>query len=89
MSSKQDKIKKILEMQKKFIERDRAKGIYAEEYFTHEEGSELDGYRQEYLKTAEEVVTEAHEEKGSHAQIRVTLNEVKAAHVAAFFMLLS
>ena len=67
MSSKQDKIKKMLEMQKKFIERDRAQGISAKEYFTPEEGSELDGYRDDYMKTAMEVVAQAHEEKGSHA----------------------
>ena len=66
MSSKQDKIKKLLEMQKKFIELDRAQGVSAEEYFTPEEGSDLDGYRQEYMKTAMEVVADAHEEKGSH-----------------------
>ena len=66
MSSKQDKIKKMLEMQKKFIELDRAQGVSAEEYFTPEDGSALDGYRQEYMKTAMEVVDEAHEEKGSH-----------------------
>ena len=66
MSSKQDKIKKLLEMQKKFIELDRAQGISAEEYFTPEEGSDLDGYRQEYMKTAMEVVDDAHKEKGSH-----------------------
>ncbi len=66
MSSKQDKIKKMLEMQKKFIEMDRAHGITAEEYFTPESGAELDGYRQEYSKIAMEVVDEAHTEKGSH-----------------------
>ncbi|MEM8845124.1 MAG: hypothetical protein AAGB35_08790 [Pseudomonadota bacterium] len=67
MSSKQDKIKKMLEMQKKFIELDQARGISAEEYFTPEDGSDLDGYREEYSKIAMEVVDEAHEEKGSHA----------------------
>ena len=67
MSSKQDKIKKMLEMQKKFIELDRAQGVSAQEYFTPEEGADLDGYRQEYMKTAMEVVEEAHKEKGSHA----------------------
>ncbi len=66
MSSKQDKIKKLLEMQKKFIELDRARGVSAEEYFTPEEGAELDGFRQEYMKLAMEVVADAHEEKGSH-----------------------
>ena len=66
MSSKQDKIKKMLEMQKKFIELDRARGVSAEEYFTPEDGAELDGYRDEYSKLATEVVDVAHEEKGSH-----------------------
>ena len=66
MSSKQDKIKKLLEMQKKFIELDRARGVSAEEYFTPEDGAELEGFRQEYMKIAMEVVDEAHQEKGSH-----------------------
>lgn len=66
MSSKQDKIKKMLEMQKKFIELDRARGISAAEYFTPESGAELEGYRQEYNKIAMDVVDTAHSEKGSH-----------------------
>ncbi len=67
MSSKQDKIKKMLEMQKKFIELDRARGVSAKEYFTPEDGAELDGYREEYAKLAMDVVSEAHSEKGSRA----------------------
>lgn len=67
MSSKQDKIKEMLEMQKKFIELDRANGVSAEEYFTPEEGAELAGYREEYSKLAMDVVDVAHKEKGSHA----------------------
>lgn len=67
MSSKQDKIKKMLEMQKQFIALDRARGVSAEEYFTPEEGAELNGYRQEYMELAMEVVEEAHQEKGSRA----------------------
>ena len=67
MSSKQDKIKKMLEMQKKFSELDRANGVSAEEYFTPEEGAELSGYREEYSKLAMDVVEVAHKEKGSHA----------------------
>lgn len=66
MSSKQDKIKRMLEMQKKFSELDRANGVSAEEYFTPEDGSELDGYREEYSKLATEVIADAHTEKGSH-----------------------
>ncbi len=67
MSSKQDKINKMLEMQKKFIELDRARGVSAKEYFTPEDGTELDGYRDEYSKLAMDVVEVAHKEKGSHA----------------------
>ena len=67
MSSKQDKIKKMLEMQKQFIALDRARGVSAEEYFTPEEGAELNGYRQEYMELAMDVVEEAHQEKGSQA----------------------
>lgn len=67
MSSKQDKIKKMLEMQKKFAELDRARGVSAEEYFTPEAGADLDGYREEYSKLAMDVVDVAHKEKGSHA----------------------
>jgi len=67
MSSKQDKIKKMLEMQKKFAELDRARGVSAEEYFTPESGADLDGYREEYSKLAMDVVDVAHKEKGSQA----------------------
>lgn len=66
MSSKQDKIKKMIEMQKKFADLDRARGVSAEEYFTPESGAELDGYREEYSKLAMDVVDVAHKEKGSH-----------------------
>lgn len=67
MSSKQNKIKKMLEMQKKFIALDRARGVSAEEYFTPEDGTELSGYREEYSKLAMDVVGDAHKEKGSRA----------------------
>ena len=66
MTSKQEKIKKMLAMQKNFIELDRAQGVSAEQYFTPESGSALDGYRQDYMQTAMEVVDQAHAEKGSH-----------------------
>ncbi|MEJ2115112.1 MAG: hypothetical protein P8X88_03490 [Gammaproteobacteria bacterium] len=67
MSSKQDKIQKMLEMQKKFIELEQNGEITAEGYFVPKEGSDLDGYKEEYLKLAMEVVEEAHKDKGSHA----------------------
>jgi hypothetical protein len=66
MSDKQEKIKKMLEMQAKFIAYEREHGVSAEEYFVAPEGHELHGYRQEYLALADDVVNMAHEEKGSH-----------------------
>lgn len=66
MSSKQEKIKKMIEMQKNFADLDRARGVSAEEYFTPKSGAELDGYREEYSKLAMDVVDVAHKEKGSH-----------------------
>ena len=65
MSDKQAKIKKMLEMQKKFTAYEQKHGVTAEEYFVSPEGHELHGYRQEYLALADEVVNMAHEEKGS------------------------
>ena len=62
-----DKIQKMLEMQKKFIELEQKGEITAESYFVPKEGSDLDGYKEEYSKLAMEVVEEAHKDKGSHA----------------------
>ena len=52
-------------MQKKFIEHEQSGELTAEGYWFPESGSELDGYKEEYMKIAMEVVDEAHEEKGS------------------------
>ena len=65
MSSKIDKIKEMLAMQKKFMEIEHAKGVHQEEYYTPEAGSDLDGYRQKYQDLANEVVDMAHKEAGS------------------------
>ncbi|MFK7815667.1 MAG: hypothetical protein AB8B92_04965 [Gammaproteobacteria bacterium] len=67
MSSKQEKIQKMLELQKKFIELEQSGEITAEGYFVPKDGSSLDGFREEYAKLAMEVVEDAHKEKGSHA----------------------
>ncbi|VAW72630.1 hypothetical protein MNBD_GAMMA15-1572 [hydrothermal vent metagenome] len=67
MSEKQDMIKKMIEMQKKFIAYEQKNGVTQEEYFTASEGHELAGYRQEYRDMAMKLVDMAHEEKGSHA----------------------
>ena len=61
---KKEKIKKLLEMQKKFIELDRV-GVEPEEYFAPKEGSSLSNFRKDYRDTAMEVVDLAHKEKGS------------------------
>ena len=66
MSDKQEMIKKMLEMQRKFIEREHKHGVSMEEYFTPSDDSELKGYRQDYRDLAMKVVDAAHAEKGSH-----------------------
>lgn len=66
MTSKQDKIKKLIEMQRKFIDLEHKGEISAQAYFTPEDGSSLDGYKEDYRKLSMEVVDEAHKEKGSH-----------------------
>ena len=65
MSSKQEKIQKLLEMQRKFIELEQAGGLTAENYWLPEKGSELDGFKDEYSKVAMKVIDDAHEEVGS------------------------
>ena len=65
MSSKQELIKEMLEMQKKFTAYEQANGVDPQEYFTPEAGAELDGYRQKYQELANTVVDMAHEEAGS------------------------
>ena len=65
MSSKTDKIKEMLEMQKKFMVKEHASGVSQAEYYTPEAGSDLDGYRQKYRDLAMEVVDLAHKEAGS------------------------
>jgi hypothetical protein len=66
MSSKQDKIKQLLEMQKKFIELEQQGKVTGESYWAPGDGTDLDGYKEDYTKLALEVVEEAHKEKGSH-----------------------
>jgi hypothetical protein len=65
MSEKQELIKKMLEMQKRFIEYEHANGVAPVDYFAPGGGHELDGFRQEYRDMAMRVVELAHEEKGS------------------------
>ena len=57
----------MLEMQKKFIELEQSGEVTAEGYWAPKDGSDLDGFKDEYAKLAMEVVADAHKEKGSHA----------------------
>jgi len=65
MSTKQEKIQKMLEMQKNFIENERANGFDAKAYYTPESGDILDGYIDTYNDIAVDVMNEAHKERGS------------------------
>ena len=62
---KQEKIKKLLAMQKKFIALDREQGVEASEYFSPDDDSEIAGFREEYRDLAMEIVDLAHKDKGS------------------------
>ena len=66
MSEKQELIKKMIEMQKKFIEYEHQHGGVAQaDYFTPESGHPLENYKEEYNKLANRLVDLAHQEKGS------------------------
>jgi hypothetical protein len=66
MSEKQEMIKKMIEMQKKFIAYEQEHGVSQQEYFAAGEGHLLHNYRQEYSDLAVKLVDMAHAEKGSH-----------------------
>jgi hypothetical protein len=66
MSEKQELIKKLLEMQKKFIDYEHENGVEMKDYFAGEEGHPLHGFRQEYQALANKLVDMSHAEKGSH-----------------------
>lgn len=65
MSEKQDLIKRMLELQKKFIAFEQQNGIDGFDYYSPDSGHELEGYRQEYAELANKVVDLAHAEAGS------------------------
>jgi hypothetical protein len=66
MSEKLELIKKMLEMQKKFIDYEHQHGVEMEDYFVGKEGHPLHHYRQQYRDLAMKLVDLAHAEKGSH-----------------------
>ena len=66
MSKKQEIIKRMLDMQHKFIEIEQGGKFSAEEYYDNEGESELARYKREFDELATQLVDLAHEEKGSH-----------------------
>ncbi len=65
MSDKHEKIKKMLEMQKKFMEYEHEHGVDPETYYMAPEGHPLHKYRDEYHELANDVCNMAHADKGS------------------------
>ena len=63
--TRQEKIKQLIEMQKKFIEKEQTEGVSMEEYFNPDDASELHGYNEDYMKIAMDIVDQAHQEVGS------------------------
>ena len=75
MSDKQEMIKKMIEMQKKFIAYEQKNGVTQEEYFTAGEGHELANYRQEYMEMAMKLVDTGPRRKGFAPLSSALLNE--------------
>ncbi len=66
MSDKQANIKKMLEMQKMFMNLEHESGVDSETYYAAPAGHALHNYRHEYQQLAMEVCDLAHAEKKSH-----------------------
>ena len=65
MTTKQEIIQKMIQMQKQFIARERKSGVAQEDYFVPQSGDILDGYRETFDELATQLVDLAHGEKGS------------------------
>lgn len=65
MSEKQEIIRKMLEMQKRFIAKEQAGGLDPRDYYDPESGDDLDGYQASYDELANRLVELAHAEQGS------------------------
>ncbi len=65
MSEKQKIIKRIMELQQKFIELEHAGEFSAEDYYDSDGESELAKYKREHEELATKLVDLAHAEKGS------------------------
>ena len=66
MSEKQEIIKQMMEMQRRFIELEQNGEFSAEEYYDTDGDSELAKFKRSYDELAIKLVDMAHEEKGSH-----------------------
>lgn len=66
MTEKQEIIKQMLDMQRKFIKLEQNGEFNAEEYYDTDGDSELAAYKNKYNELAVRLVDLAHEEKGSH-----------------------
>lgn len=65
MSEKQEIIKQMIEMQRKFIDLEQKGEFSAEEYYDSDGESELAQFKRAYDELAIKLVDMAHEEKGS------------------------
>ena len=65
MSKKDDLIKEMLAMQKKFVEYEHKNGVDMKDYYVPDESHPLYKYREKYSELADQVNAMAHEEKGS------------------------
>ncbi|MFZ9039059.1 MAG: hypothetical protein ACO3DT_13470 [Gammaproteobacteria bacterium] len=66
MSEKQEIIKQMLEMQRKFIDLEQKGEFSAEEYYDSDGETDLARFKRTYDELAIKLVDMAHEEKGSH-----------------------
>ncbi|MCP4876467.1 MAG: hypothetical protein GY896_13485 [Gammaproteobacteria bacterium] len=66
MSEKQEIIKQMMEMQRKFIDLEQSGKFSAEEYYDTEGDSELAIHKRNFEELATRLVDLAHEEKGSN-----------------------
>jgi hypothetical protein len=65
MSSKQEIMSRMLEMQRQFIQMEQREGVSMKDYFNPDSGSFLEQYREEYANLSRQLVDIAHAEKGS------------------------
>ena len=65
MSNKTEKIKRMIEMQKKFMQDVNEQGFEPEDYYNPADDHPMKRYKEEFDALATSVIDEAHAEKGS------------------------